>query len=74
MKENSLQQVSTRRGTTTTRILDSNQVAMIEEALESLGDFGEVRLVIEKGKFRFLVTQKSFDTQKWYPGAIASNE
>ena len=53
--------------------LDPDQVAMIEEALASLGDFGEVRLVVEKGRLRFLVTQKSFDAQKWRPGAIAAN-
>jgi len=55
------------------RILDSDQVAMIEEALASLGEFGEVRLVVEKGRLRFLVTQKSFDAQKWRPGAISTN-
>lgn len=56
------------------RFLDSNQVAMIEEALVSLGEFGEVRLIIEKGRLRFLVTQKSFDAQKWQPGAITEND
>ena len=56
------------------RFLDSNQVAMIDEALASLGEFGEVRLIVEKGRLRFLVTQKSFDAQKWQPGAIGSNE
>lgn len=55
------------------RFLDSNQVAMIDEALASLGEFGEVRLIVEKGRLRFLVTQKSFDAQKWQPGAIVSN-
>jgi len=55
------------------RFLDADQVAMIEEALASLGEFGEVRLVVEKGRLRFLVTQKSFDAQKWRPGAIAAN-
>jgi hypothetical protein len=56
------------------KFLDSNQVAMIEEALVSLGEFGEVRLIVEKGRLRFLVTQKSFDAQKWQPGAIGENE
>jgi hypothetical protein len=55
------------------RFLSADQVAMIEEALASLGEFGEVRLVVEKGRLRFLVTQKSFDAQKWRPGAIAAN-
>jgi hypothetical protein len=55
------------------RFLDAGQVAMIDEALASLGEFGEVRLVVEKGRLRFLVTQKSFDAQKWRPGVIAPN-
>lgn len=38
---------------------------MIDEALSSLGDFGEVRLVVEKGQLRFLVIQKSIDVRKW---------
>ena len=43
---------------------------MIDEALCSRGDFGEVRLVVEKGRLRFIVTQKSYDTLKWQPGII----
>jgi hypothetical protein len=43
---------------------------MIDEALSSLGEFGEVRLVVEKGHLRFLVTQKSYDALKWQPGII----
>lgn len=50
------------------KYLSPNQVQMIDEALASLGDFGEVRLIIEKGRLRFLVTQKSFDALKWQPG------
>jgi len=53
--------------------LHPDQVAMIEEALASLGEFGEVRLVVEKGRLRFLITQKSFDAQKWHPGVIIEN-
>jgi hypothetical protein len=52
------------------RFLQENQIAMIDEALHSLGDFGEVRLVVEKGRLRFLVTQKSFDALKWQPGSL----
>ena len=40
------------------------QVAMIDEALSSLGEYGELRLVVEKGRLRFLVTHKSFDLSK----------
>jgi hypothetical protein len=50
------------------KFLEMRQVSMIDEALNSLGDYGEVRLVVEKGKLRFLVTQKSFDALKWEPG------
>jgi hypothetical protein len=52
--------------------LSPPQVAMIDEALSSLGDYGELRLVVEKGRLRFVVTHKSFDVSKWTPGAIQS--
>ena len=50
--------------------LQPKHIQMIDEALCSLGDFGEVRLVVEKGRLRFLVMQKSFDALKWYPGVF----
>ncbi len=50
------------------KILEPQQVSMIDEALSSIGDFGEVRLVVEKGRLRFLITNKSFDVLKWQPG------
>ena len=50
--------------------LDQRQVKMIDEALAALGEYGELRLVIEKGRLRFIVTQKSFDALKWQPGEI----
>ena len=50
--------------------LDQRQVTMIDEALSALGDYGELRLVVEKGRLRFIVTQKSFDALKWQPGEI----
>ncbi len=56
------------------RFLTSEQIAMIDEALRTLGDFGEVRLVVEKGRLRFLITQKSYDALKWRPGAIETLE
>ena len=52
------------------RFLLPKHIQMIDEALCSLGEFGEVRLVVEKGHLRFLVTQKSYDTLKWYPGVF----
>lgn len=48
-------------------------IQMIDEALCSLGEYGEVRLVVEKGRLRFLVTQKSYDTLKWYPGSLVKD-
>lgn len=50
--------------------LQAHQIAMIEEALRAVGDFGEVRLIVEKGRLRFLVTQRSFDALKWQPGSM----
>jgi hypothetical protein len=50
--------------------LDQRQVKMIDEALSALGDYGELRLVVEKGRLRFIVTQKSFDALKWQPDTM----
>jgi hypothetical protein len=52
------------------KFLGAEQIAMIDEALLSIGEYGEVRLVVEKGRLRFLITQKSFDTMKWQPGSL----
>lgn len=52
------------------RLLQERQIEMIEEALRSVGEYGEVRLIVEKGRLRFLVTQRSFDTLKWHPGSL----
>jgi hypothetical protein len=52
------------------RRLGVEQILMIDEALGSVGDFGEVRLVVEKGRLRFLVVQKSLDALKWIPGQL----
>ena len=52
------------------KFLDPSQVPMIDEALSIVGEFGEVRLIVEKGRLRFIVTQKSFDAQKWQPGGL----
>jgi hypothetical protein len=50
--------------------LSPHQAVMIDEALASVGDYGEVRLVVSKGKLRFIVTQKSHDAQKWQFGKL----
>jgi hypothetical protein len=51
--------------------LDQRQVSMIDEALSALGEYGELRLIVEKGRLRFIVTQKSFDALKWQPGTMS---
>ena len=38
---------------------------MIDDALAQVGEFGEVHLVVERGRLRFLVTEKSIDVLKW---------
>ena len=57
-------------GQQTFSFLDPNQIRMIDEALAALGEFGELRLIVEKGRIRFLVTHKSFDALKWQPGTL----
>jgi hypothetical protein len=49
------------------------QVAMIDEALAAVGDFGEVHLIVENRRLRFVVTQRSADVLKWQPGSLAAN-
>jgi hypothetical protein len=52
----------------TLKFLEWHQIPMVDEALSSLGEYGEIRLIVEKGRLRFLVTQKSYDALKWQPG------
>ena len=56
------------------KFLLPQQVEMIDEALSTLDEFGEVRLVVEKGRLRFVVTQKSFDAHKWKPGSLGTEQ
>lgn len=52
------------------RHLRLEQIAMIDEALGHVGEYGEVRLVVEKGRLRYLVVQHSLDVLKWAPGQL----
>ena len=61
-------------GSTGLENLSYQQAKMIDEALDTVGNFGEVRLIVEKGRLRFLVTQKSFDALKYRPGAITEDQ
>ena len=53
------------------QFLQPNHILMIDEALASLGEFGQLQLVVEKGRLRFLVAQRSYDVLKWVPGTLA---
>ena len=59
-------------GSQSLTFLDSRQVSMIDEALSAVGDYGEVHLIIEKGRLRFVVTKRSYDALKWQPGTQVS--
>ena len=47
--------------------LNQHQIRLINAALGSLGGFGEVRLVVQKGILRYIVTQNSIDALKCSP-------
>ena len=53
--------------------LQAKQIEMIDEAIGILGDFGEVRLIVEKGRLRFLITQRSYDMLKLQPGSLVEH-
>ncbi len=55
----------------TLKVMEFNQISMVDEALSAVGDFGEVRLIVEKGRLRFIITQKSYDALKWQPGVFS---
>jgi hypothetical protein len=48
-------------------------IQMIDKNLHSLGEYGEVRLVVEMRRLLFLVTKKSYDTLKRYPGILVKD-
>lgn len=47
------------------KFLGRSQIEMIDEALEAVGPYGEVQLIVEKGRLRFVVTKNSHDALKW---------
>ena len=70
MSNTSIDQISRSKESRILSFLDQHQVKMIDEALSALGEYGELRLIVEKGRLRFVVTQKSFDALKWQPGTL----
>ena len=69
MSDSNFNQVRQATNSRLLSFLDQQQVIMIDEALSTLGEYGELRLIVEKGRLRFLVTQKSFDALKWKTGS-----
>ena len=47
------------------KFLRQSQIHMIDDALMEVGKFGEVRLIVTKGRLRFVVTQRSHDALQW---------
>lgn len=46
------------------KMLQTPQIELIENALQQIGDYGEVRLVVEKGRLRYIEVAKSMDVLK----------
>ena len=57
------------------RFLTPRQIDMIDAALHKIGLYGEVRLVVEKSRLRFVVTLTSHDAFLWQPeGRLGTGE
>jgi len=52
--------------------LTRNQIAMIEEAIAVVGDFGEIHLVVNNGRLHYITAQKSFNARNYRPGMITA--
>ena len=50
--------------------LNFDQVKMIDEALSSIDKYGEVRLVLDNHRLRFIECQVSYDANGYKPGVI----
>lgn len=46
------------------QFLQPIQIKIIDQALAQVGDYGEVRLVVEKGKLRYIEVAHSLDVLK----------
>ncbi len=52
------------------RFLLPEQIKLIDEALVAIGEYGEVHLVVEKGRLRFVRIERSLDVNKYIPGHL----
>lgn len=55
------------------KFLRPHHIDMIDSALSSVGEYGEIHLIVEKGQLRFVVTQTSYDALKWRPGMVSGD-
>lgn len=55
------------------KYLQPRQILMIDEAIEAVGEYGEVHLKVEKGRLKFLVTQTSHDALKYEIGTFENS-
>lgn len=74
-QSNERQPVAESKGafTKSMKFLGQSQIEMIDEALASVGPYGEVQLIVEKGRPRFVVTKSIHDALKWSAGSLQSN-
>ena len=47
--------------------LTVHNILMIDEAIDSVGEFGEVHLIVNKGRLRFVELKTSLDALKYDP-------
>jgi len=50
--------------------LTVHNILMIDEAIDSVGEFGEVHLIVNKGRLRFVELKTSLDALKYDPGGL----
>ena len=53
---------------TSLSFLTEEQIRMIDEALSSVSEFGQVKLIKNKGNLRFVICEDSYDALKYSPG------
>ena len=56
------------------RTLDPRQIDLIDAALCQVSPYGEVHLVVEKGRLRFIVMQTSHDALTWQPDGFEETD
>ena len=47
------------------KFLSTREIYLIDDLLESVGDYGEVRLTVKSGSLRFAARMTSLDAMKW---------